>query len=196
MELATYAAEYFRKLKEGLDRLDLKALEKIIEVLAQARGAGKQIFIFGNGGSAATASHFANDLNKLASMGSKKKFKAIALTDNVSLITAWANDEAYAKIFSRQLDNLLNEGDIVIGISTSGNSENVIRALQLASQRGAITIGLLGFDGGRMKDLVDYFLWFQENHYGRVEDAHAIVCHIVTNFLRSAHRGHPAGLGA
>jgi len=184
MDLASYAVEYFQKLKQGLDRLDLKALEKIIEVLAQAREEGRQIFIFGNGGSAATASHFANDLNKLASAETKKKFKAIALTDNVPLMTAWANDEDYAEIFARQLDNFLNEGDIVIGISGSGNSENVLRALQLASQRGAISIGFLGFDRGRMKDLVDYFLWFQENHYGRVEDAHAILCHVIAHALR------------
>lgn len=189
MELASYVAEYLKKLQQCLDHMDLQALEKVVEVLARAWDEGRKIFVFGNGGSAATASHFVNDLNKLASMGNEKKFKAIALTDNVPLMTAWANDEDYAEIFAQQLDNLLNQGDIVIGISGSGNSENVIRALRLASERGGITIGFLGFDGGRMKDLVDYFIWFQEHHYGRVEDAHAIVCHIIANFLRKACQG-------
>lgn len=184
MEMATYAEEYFRKLREGLDCLDLKALEDVVTVLAQARDKGRQVFVFGNGGSAATACHFANDLNKLASAGRKKKFRTIALTENVSLVTAWANDSSYVDIFSQQLDNLLNEEDIVIGISGSGNSENVIQALQLASERGATTIGFLGFDGGRMSDVVHYSLWFQEDHYGRVEDAHNILCHMIAYILR------------
>lgn len=184
MEVASYAEDYFRKLKEGLDRLDLEALGAVIEVLERARDEGRQIFICGNGGSAATASHFANDLNKLASIGQSKKFKAIALTDNVPLMTAWANDEDYAEIFAQQLDNLLDERDVVIGISGSGNSENVVRAMELARQRGAITIGFLGFDGGRMKESVDHYILFEESHYGRVEDAHLILEHLISHFLR------------
>lgn len=183
-KMKMYVKDYFRKLKEGLDQIDLESLGEIIEILLQARERGKQIFIFGNGGSAATASHFANDLNKLASTGKAKKFKAIALTDNVPLMTAWGNDAEYAEIFAQQLDNLLNEGDIVIGISGSGNSENVIRALELACRKGAITIGLLGFDGGRMKEIVDHYIWFKEAHYGRVEDAHLILEHLISHFLR------------
>ncbi len=184
MELVNYTAEYFQKLKDGLDSLDINSLEKIIEALKQAREEDKQIFIFGNGGSSAIASHLVNDLNKLASIGSEKKFRAIALTDNIPLLTAWANDEGYTEIFSRQLDNFLREGDVVVGISSSGNSENMVRALKLAHQRGAITVGLVGFGGGRMKSLADYFLWFPENHYGRVEDAHTVFCHLIANFLR------------
>ncbi len=183
MDLASYTAEYFEKLKAGLDSINIDSLQNIIEALSKARVDGKQILIFGNGGSSAIASHLVNDLNKLASIGSEKKFRAIALTDNVPLLTAWANDEGYTEVFARQLDNFLCEGDVVIGISSSGNSENMVQALKLAAQRGATTIGLVGFGGGRMKRLVDYFLWFPEDHYGRVEDAHGIWCHVIVNFL-------------
>jgi len=190
MALTSYVAEYLLQLEADLEHLDMDALSKIVDVLIQARDKEKQIFILGNGGSAATASHFVNDLNKLASMGSTKKFKAIALTDNVPLLTAWANDEDYAETFSRQLDNFLSKGDIVIGITCSGNSENVIRALQLAFPREAITIGFVGFDGGRVKEIADYSIWVPDNHYGRIEDAHAIVCHLIAGSIQIMPSSH------
>lgn len=182
-EVRAYAQGYFAKLEEGLEGIDPEQIEAVIAVLRQAREEGQRVFIFGNGGSAATASHFANDLNKLASVG-KGKFKAIALTDNVPLMTAWGNDEDYSEIFARQLENLLEEGDVVIGISGSGNSPNVVKALELASRGGATTIGFLGFDGGQMKEIVDHYIWFEEDHYGRVEDAHLILEHLISHFLR------------
>lgn len=198
LEIRAYAQEYLAKLKEGLDRIDPEQIEVVVNVLRQAGEKGKQVFIFGNGGSAATASHFANDLNKLASVGNRK-FKAIALTDNVPLMTAWGNDEDYSEIFAQQLANLLNEGDVVIGISGSGNSPNVVKALELASRRGATTIGFLGFDGGRMREIVDLYIWFAEDHYGRVEDAHLILEHLISHFLRdesgdSTPSGGPPGM--
>jgi D-sedoheptulose 7-phosphate isomerase len=188
MDLANYAAKYFQKLRAVLDRLDVTALERIVRVLEQAQQNGKHIFIFGNGGSAATASHFVNDLNKLASSGYKKKFKAIGLTDNIPLITAWANDEDYEAIFVQQLDNLLSEGDVVIGLSCSGSSQNVIRAFELARQRGATTIGLLGFDGGRAKKITDYSVCFSDAHHCHVEDAHMIMMHLISNYLRTKNQ--------
>ena len=188
MTLRKYAATYLRKLKEDLEHLDIDALSKVVEVLIQARDKEQQVFIAGNGGSAATASHFANDLNKLASMGNAKKFKAIALTDNVPLLTAWANDEDYAETFSRQLDNFLNKGDIVIGISCSGNSKNVISAFQLASERDAVTIGFVGFEGGSIEEIANHVIWVADSHYGRIEDTHAVVCHLIANFIPIASR--------
>ncbi len=187
-EIKNYVADYFAKLKAGLDRIDPEQGMMVTDVLRHAREEGRRIFIFGNGGSAATASHFANDLNKLASAQRTRKFKAIALTDNVPLITAWGNDEHYSEVFVQQLDNLLEEEDVAIGISCSGNSPNVVKALELATRRRAITIGFLGFDGGRIKGLVDHYVLFEEAHYGRAEDGHLILAHLITHFLRDEDR--------
>ncbi len=182
MELRGYAAEYMARLRSVLDDVDLDAVEQVVNVLAAARREGRRIFICGNGAGAALASHFASDLNKTASSG-RLKFKAIALTDNVPLLTAWANDSGYRDVFSRQLANFIGEGDVLVAISCSGNSENVVAALELANARGARTVGFFGFDGGRGKELVDHAIWSSDGHYGIVEDAHAILCHIVVNFL-------------
>lgn len=182
-----FIKNYLAKLDEGLNKLDTDTIEKITEVLAQARDEGRMIFIFGNGGSAATASHFANDLNKLASCNGRQEFKAMALTDNVPLMTAWGNDVNYDDIFSSQIKNFLNEGDVAIGISGSGNSKNILKALKLAKQKGATTIGLLGFRGGRAKDMVDHHICFEEDHYGRVEDAHMILAHLIANYLKNGY---------
>ena len=179
-----YAKEYLTKLADGLNRIDMDALQRIIEVLAEAGREGRRVFVCGNGGSAATASHFVNDLNKFASMGLDGYFKAVGLTDNVPLLTAWANDDSYGEVFSRQLVNFLQPQDVVVGISGSGNSPNVVKAMEVAKEGGAVTIGLLGFDGGKVKDMVDHYIHFQESHYGRSEDAHHIVCHIIANALR------------
>lgn len=182
MEFRRYSSEYMARLEAALQSVDLDAVESVASVLAAARQDGRQVFTCGNGASAALASHFAADLAKMASPGSRK-FRAVALTDNVSLITAWANDSGYRDVFSRQLQNLLREGDVLVAISCSGNSENVIAALEAARARGGETIGLLGFDGGSARPLVDHSVWCSDSHYGIVEDVHYIICHIVANFL-------------
>src|SRR5438128_6051473 len=138
-----------------LQAISLSHLETVLQLLEEAYRNGRRIFIMGNGGSAATASHFALDLAKNTIMPGAPRLKAISLTDHVPLITAWSNDTAYEHIFSEQLANLIEPGDVVIGISTSGNSLNVINAMLLAKQWRAGTIGFLGATGGKLKDIVD-----------------------------------------
>lgn len=182
MEFRRYSSEYMHRLEAALHSVDLDAVESVVNVLAAARHERRQVFTCGNGASAALASHFAADLAKMASPGSRN-FRAVALTDNVSLITAWANDSGYREVFSRQLTNLLREGDVLVAISCSGNSENVIAALEAARTLGGETIGLLGFDGGGARPLVDHSIWCGDSHYGIVEDVHFVICHIIANFL-------------
>ncbi len=147
-------------------------------------GEAPEIFILGNGGSAATASHMANDLNKGASVPGQPRFKAIALTDNVPLMTAWGNDTSYENIFVEQMMNFLELGDVVIAISASGNSPNVLRALRVARQYGAITIGFTGRDGGQLRRLVDHGVFIPSDHIGQQEDGHMILDHVITSALR------------
>ncbi|HID24182.1 MAG TPA: SIS domain-containing protein [Planctomycetaceae bacterium] len=138
----------------------------------------------GNGGSAATASHMANDFNKLTIVPGQPRFKAIALTDNVPLMTAWGNDTAYENIFVEQLLNFLEPGDVVIGISTSGNSPNVLKALQVAREHGAVTVGFTGRDGGQLKHLVDHCILVPSDHIGQQEDMHMVLDHVIATTLR------------
>ena len=184
----TEAREYLEQFRNTLGSLDLKDLDKIIDKLLEAYKQDKQVFIMGNGGSAAIASHFACDLNKGTLQNvyddGEKRFRAISLTDNVALMTAYSNDLGYEHVFSQQLKNLLNEGDIVIGISASGNSQNVINAINLAKKNKAVTVGLLGFDGGKLKNLVDFKIWVNNNHYGMVEDTHSALQHMICSIIR------------
>ncbi len=180
--------EYFFKLNEGLNKLDKHMIKDIINVIYNAWKQEKQIFMLGNGGSASTASHFACDIGK-GTLGRNyndkriKRFKVISLTDNVATITAYGNDLSFDDIFSQQLNNLVCERDVVIAITGSGNSINIIKALEVAKQSKAITVAFLGFDGGKVKDLVDYPLVFRDDHYGRVEDAHLILEHLISQAL-------------
>lgn len=182
-----FARDYLTDLKSVLDRLPLGQLDKIVAAIETAHAAGQQIFIIGNGGSAATASHMMNDLNK-GTLGHKgdapwKRFKVIALTDNVSLMTAWANDTDYNHIFSEPLKNLANRGDVLIAISASGNSPNIIAAVEAAKQLGLTVLGLGGFTGGRLAQLADVSFVVPSNAYGPVEDVHMILDHILTGYL-------------
>ncbi len=172
--------------------MDLGDLDRIIDALLVAFKEDKQVFIMGNGGSAAIASHFACDLGKGTLQNlyddREKRFRVVSLTDNIALMTAYSNDLDYGQVFSQQLRNLVNAGDIVIGISASGNSKNVINAINLAKKNKATTIGLLGFDGGKLKDLVDHKIWVDNDHYGMVEDSHSalqhMICHIINERLK------------
>jgi len=179
---------YLLGLHAMLTRLPLQEVEQLIDLLLAANAAGQTIFIFGNGGSAATASHFACDLAKNTSTPNMPRFRVVALTDNVPQLTAWANDTAYANIFVEQLDALARPGDVVIGISGSGNSENVLRAIRLANERGAITVGMCGFDGGQLKDLVTLSVHVPHFNMEQVEDAHLILEHMVCTTVRSELR--------
>ena len=184
-----FAKQYLETLKSLLDRLPLDAVDRVVAMLEAAYETGHQIFVIGNGGSAATASHLMNDLCK-GTLGEGpegspdwKRFRAIALTDNVSLLTAWANDAGYSRVFSEPLKNLAQPGDLLVAISASGNSPNILAAVEAAKRIGVRVVGLTGFDGGRLAKLADAALVVPSNEYGPVEDAHAVLGHIITSYL-------------
>jgi len=153
-------------------------------LLLRARAEGRTIFILGNGGSAATASHLANDLNKGAAVAGRPRFRALALTDNVPLITAWANDTHYGNVFVEQLANFFEPGDVVVAISGSGNSPNVLAAVTWAARRGAVTIGFTGGDGGQLRHLVECPVVVPSSRMEQIEDMHLILCHALCVSLR------------
>lgn len=175
--------EYVEGLSGCLRGLDLGRVRRIGDLLLEARDGGRRVFLFGNGGSAAAASHFAADLNKGLSAGGAKRFRAICLSDNVPSVTAWANDSDYADIFKEQMENFLEPGDVAFAISASGNSENVIRAVEFAAGRGAVTVGLCGMGGGRLKDAVSCALVVGSGVMEQVEDVHSCVCHMLKIYL-------------
>jgi D-sedoheptulose 7-phosphate isomerase len=183
---------YFSEIEQMLQNISLQHLQKVLHLLEQAYFGGQRIFIMGNGGSAATASHFALDLTKNTIAPGAPRLKAISLTDHVPLITAWSNDTAYEHIFAEQLASMVEAGDVVIGISASGNSPNVINALYLAKQLGASTIGLLGAKGGKMKGIVDAYVLAPGQNIEQEEDAHMILAHIITRHMRQVVREYAA----
>ena len=182
----SFIEDYLRELKETFDKLPYSQIKKIKDILLQAYRENKKVFIMGNGGSATTASHFACDLAKgtAGKDNSRKRFKAIALTDNVPLLTAWANDTAYENIFLEQLKNLLDTGDVVIALSGSGNSKNVLRAVEYANAQEAVTIGLTGFEGGKLKSMVKECLIVPSRRMEQIEDVHLILEHLLCFWLR------------
>ncbi len=175
---------YFTELEEMLQSISQTHLHHVLSLLEDAYRNGRRIFIMGNGGSAATASHFALDLAKNTIMPGAPRVKAISLTDHVPLITAWSNDTAYEHVFKEQLANMIEPGDVVIGISASGNSLNVINALRLAKQTRAVTVGLLGASGGLIKNIVDAHVLAPGQNIEQEEDAHLILAHIITRHMR------------
>jgi D-sedoheptulose 7-phosphate isomerase len=174
---------YLSEMRHNLAMLPVEDIRKMVEKLEEARAQGRQVFLFGNGGSASTASHLAVDFAKVTIAPGKPRLKAIALTDNIAVISAWANDLAYDEVFSQQLQTHLLPGDVAIGISTSGRSPNVLNALRLAKSMGATTIGLTGCDDGQMKGLADLCIKVPDDRTGRIEDVHLILGHIVTACL-------------
>ena len=179
------AGSYLEYVVQLVQAIDVSALEQVVNVLRSARERGASVYIMGNGGSASTASHFTNDLGKAAKNSGKSPISAFCLTDNVPWLTALANDEGYENVFTGQLDNHLRPGDVVIAISASGNSTNLVRAVDLAKSRGATTIGILGFDGGTLSKMVDVILLVssQPGYYGPAEDVHMILQHVITTCL-------------
>lgn len=175
----SYAEQYRQALLATLSAIDAVKVEQAIEWFREAREQDRQIFVCGNGGSAATASHFATDMVKGASYGRPKRFRILALTDSISTITAYANDLSYEAVFVEQLKNFARPGDLVVGISGSGNSPNVLRAIEYANSIGCRTIALTGRDGGRLAPLAQLTIHVPEPHMGRIEDAHLVVCHMI-----------------
>ena len=184
-----FAQEYLDGLKKCLDTLSVEQVAEVIGCLEDAYREGRQVFIIGNGGSAATASHMACDLGKniLPKEGREtaRRLRVVALTDNVPWITALANDLGYEYIFSEQLKNMVQEGDLVIAISGSGNSANIIEGGRVAKAVGAKVVGMLGFDGGQVKELIDDCVVVRSNSYGYIEDIHMMLGHLMTAYLGS-----------
>jgi len=178
------AKEYLLAVQEVLERLDHAVIDQMVEVIWRGYQAERTLFVFGNGGSAALASHFACDIGKGTIAGRERRLKTIALTDNVALITAWANDKSYDDIFSEQLDGLAEKGDIAMAISGSGNSPNVIRGLEVARKIGLQTLVLTGFAGGKAKSLGDLCLVAPSNSMQHIEDAHLCATHAIFLAIR------------
>jgi D-sedoheptulose 7-phosphate isomerase len=162
-----------------LERLPVPAIEEVVERLFRAYWQDRAVYVFGNGGSAALASHTACDLGKGTTGNGTKPFRVLSLNDNVSLITAWANDTSYENVFAAQLRPLIQPGDIAFAISGSGNSPNVLRALDVAREAGGFNVGLTGFEGGKMKDLCDLCITTPSGNMQHIEDSHVCVMHAV-----------------
>jgi len=180
-----HIVDYCAEVGVVLRNLPYGTIELVIQTLIQAHDAGRNVFVFGNGGSAALASHMACDLGKGMAEISPKPNRVLSLTDNVALITAWANDLNYEEVFSQQLKSLLRPADVAFAISSSGNSPNVLSALRIAKSLDAFTIGLTGFDGGKVRPLCDLCVVVPSNNTQIIEDAHTVVAHGMFSVLRS-----------
>jgi D-sedoheptulose 7-phosphate isomerase len=185
---ADFARSYVKRLESVLSRLDFDAISRVIDLFLEARGRDATIFFLGNGGSAATSSHFANDMGVCASPEGRRPFRSLSLTDNNAFMTCLANDVGYENVFFRQLRNLMRPGDIVVGISASGNSPNVVKALDYAEKEGGIAVAIVGFDGGKMKRIARHTIHVETEagEYGPSEDVHMILDHLITGYL-AAH---------
>jgi D-sedoheptulose 7-phosphate isomerase len=177
-------SSYLEELSATIQKLPLPSINDLVRVFLEAYDTGRTIFLFGNGGSAALASHMTCDLGKGAAPTAGKRLRAVALTDNVALITAWANDTQYANIFAEQLENLLRPGDVACAISGSGNSPNILAALNFARQAGATTAGITGFQGGKMQPLCDVCVVVPSENMQIIEDLHLSIAHSVFRVLR------------
>lgn len=175
--------QYFEKEKATLDAISKDDLSTLMNVLVHAKDEGKTIFIMGNGGSAATASHYVCDFNKGISCGKDKMFKFICLNDNIPTMMAYANDLSYADVFVGPLKNFMQAGDIVIGISGSGNSENVVRAIQYANEKGGVTVGITGYSGGKIKQMSKYNVHVPIDDMQITEDLHMVLDHCMMKIL-------------
>ncbi len=190
--LGAHIHDYTTSLQDVLNQLPADDVLRSVDEIIEAGERGSAVFILGNGGSAATASHFACDLAKGTQRPGVRPFRVIALTDNVPLITAWGNDTAYDRIFAEQLRPLVQPGDLVVGISGSGNSPNVLEAMRVAREAGARTIGWTGFRGGKIKDLVDVCVIVPSDSMEQIEDVHLILEHAVCTTLRKVRQPLPA----
>ena len=178
-------SDYIDGLENCLKALSEQAIIDVVETIFKAYQKDKQVIIMGNGGSASTASHFARDLRIGSRAEGKPRVRATSITDNMVMVTSLANDMDYSSVFKEQLVDQVNEGDVVIGISASGNSPNVLKAIEYAREKGAITIALTGFDGGKLKGLVDKAIIVSSWDYGQVEDVHLSLDHIITYAVKA-----------
>jgi D-sedoheptulose 7-phosphate isomerase len=180
-----HAKDYFKKLSELYNYLDFNILESFVEIIIKAYKSGNTIYVCGNGGSAATASHFQVDFGFFVRYFVKKRIKIRSLTDQVPMITAIGNDNSYDDIFVEQMKDNFSSGDVLIAISASGNSKNVINAVKYANHLGGTSVALVGFKGGELKDVAQISLYTpnKEKEYGPIEDLHMIVDHMLVSYL-------------
>jgi D-sedoheptulose 7-phosphate isomerase len=192
------AANYVQAFEALLQQIDADVIGRIVQSLRSAGDRGSTIYVAGNGGSAATASHWVNDLGKATKCSGETPLRVMSLSDNVSWLTALANDEGYNRVFSGQLENFARPGDVLVVISASGNSPNLVEAVEFARRHGVLTIGFLGFDGGVLKNKVDDYLWFrtEKGAYGLVESGHSLLCHILTTCLMQPQPTAPSSIRA
>jgi D-sedoheptulose 7-phosphate isomerase len=184
-----FYAQYNKELNTSLEGISHKQIEELVDMFLTARKTDNQIFVIGNGGSAANASHMACDITKCMlysrdeTQKKRTRFRITSLNDNVPIMTAWSNDTSYDHVFSKQLEALANPGDIIVAISASGNSSNILNAVSLGKEMGCKIIALSGFSGGNLKGMSDLCLIAQSDKYDVVEDTHSIISHIITRWL-------------
>jgi len=176
--------EYLKSIADIIDKLDIENISEMIEAIKLAYQDDKRIFVFGNGGSSATANHFACDFGKNAIQNENNKIKVISLSNSISSITAYGNDMGFDTVFEEQLKNLMHNGDLVLCISASGNSPNIMRAAEYAKKRDGIVIGLTGFSGGKLKELSDINVNVASDSYEKIEDIHLIITHIIVYWFK------------
>jgi D-sedoheptulose 7-phosphate isomerase len=183
MDIGEFAASYQQAVTLALGSIDLNKVARAVEILAEARDRDGMIFVCGNGGSASTASHFVCDMVKGASFGHASRFRIMALTDSLPTITAYSNDVGYESVFVEQLKNFAKANDVLMTISGSGNSPNILLATEYANSIGCKTIALTGGDGGKLGPAADLEIRVTEPHIGRIEDCHIVVCHIISFYF-------------
>ena len=177
--MEVYLAQYLKAHKEALDLIPLQKVSELIQLFKNAWENDRKIFVFGNGGSAANASHFVTDLGKGASDALSKPFRCMSINDNTPWMTALGNDYHFDEVFSRQLNNFASAGDILFTMSVSGNSPNLVAAVEWGKKHGVYTVALVGGKRGRLAELADLVVPVESTHYGRVEDAHMGICHMI-----------------
>jgi D-sedoheptulose 7-phosphate isomerase len=178
-EMKEWIASYIAQQKAALDSIPVDGVAEIIGILQKAHKEDRQVFIFGNGGSASNASHFITDLGKGSSDKLSKRFRCMSLNDNISWITALGNDYSYEDVYVRQLMNFAKPGDVVMTLSVSGNSPNLVKAFDWAGKNGLQTIALVGAKRGKLAQIAQKVIVINSEHYGRVEDAHMGICHML-----------------
>jgi len=178
--------DHISEVQQVLAKIPIASVERVVQIVLEAYERQGHLYIIGNGGSASTATHFACDLSKATIVEGRARLRVTSLTDNIALLTAWANDTSYKDVFAEQLANLLNPGDVVVAISASGESPNILTAVAEARSLGATTVALVGFSGGRLKPVVDAAVHVPSMNYGVVEDCHLVLEHAITESTRAA----------
>jgi D-sedoheptulose 7-phosphate isomerase len=195
MSITSPYKTYFSKLKQALDNIDTESIENVVDILLQCREDQGTMYIFGNGGSAANASHIAGDFLKGISYGMNKRFKTHCLNDNIAGTTAITNDLSYDEVFVEQLKTYLEPGDVVIGISGSGNSENVVKALKWARDNNATTVGLTGYQGGKLKEIAEVNIHVPIKDMEITEDLHTVIFHAIKQEVNRRIKGENYSMG-